>query len=526
MIISQYGVNHYGDKTSELAAFPVTANAPLPIYNTNILAEFVGTSFKFGMRDIYISDVLYQGKITSAPTIQMVLADVYYGFVSPQNVELIFSNTADPGASAGFFTQLIMSGQLQLDNLDIIISHYEPGDTPAKTFVAYGTVVDYYYDASTLHVTLSLFDIDSLQRAVLPAKCYALQDFSTNPIALSMTAPLGDIGRPYNIYFGNCSGVPLIYVKADYINDFYYYALGYGPLESVKAVYRNGVLVNPSEYTSYLGDGYAFITFTSEQKDFGGNLYTLTADVSGIISTISTPNAERNAARVIQMLLSTGISTTTIGLNKAIDSPAFAAAASICSDLGLFVDGYISSQRSVNDILNDLLMLCRGRLNKNSSGAWALTIDTAPTVIAGTFGFSDGYYDNIAVLGKHKKTPSRDALQSITLQYGCNNGKYMGTIFAPVCISKGAAKSFQNPFIGTDDVATQVVGYVVNKAYFGDKQLEITINQEGRFLNLGDTVRVIIPSLDIDALYQVKQIDRALNSFALILTAFDPAIYI
>lgn len=61
-------------------------------------------------------------------------------------------------------------------------------------------------------------------------------------------------------------------------------SLAYDPQGDIKAVYRNGRLVSPNEYSTpkYLlsnGSSFQAIEFAREQKDYSGSLYTLTADI-------------------------------------------------------------------------------------------------------------------------------------------------------------------------------------------------------------------------------------------------------
>lgn len=77
--------------------------------------------------------------------------------------------------------------------------------------------------------------------------------------------------------------VPLEHSGGTYLS-FVGNALCDGYQSSVKAIYRNSRLVNPSEYTlgtSSLGGStwWQLVTFAREQKDYSGSLYTLTADI-------------------------------------------------------------------------------------------------------------------------------------------------------------------------------------------------------------------------------------------------------
>lgn len=343
---------------------------------------------------------------------------------------------------------------------------------------------------------------------------------------LPVSIPIDDLGKAYALCFGHAKKVPCRYVSADFPNDYYDYIIGPGPIESVDVVYRDMWVVNPAEYTVYLGTqgspyaGYAFLRFSPlEQRSDSGQLMQIMADVKGLKLGGSVSN--RNFATVIYNILA----NTTWGLGLTVNSASFTTAASDVSDL--YCDGYLADQQTAQDVLNDLLFICRGKLDKNEAGEWVISIDKAVTTPSGTFGTEDIYgYNNIVKINNFYKTPTSEAIKNIEFNYRFNTWqdkfilKNKRNIFA-----FGEDSVIENRYVRNSTTADKVTCYVQKLMQLGDEKLEIEVGMEGRLLQVRNTINVVIPRFTINGVYQIRKIEKNLSSFILYLAKYDASIY-
>lgn len=459
----------------------------------------------------------------------------------PHDITLQFSN-AD-----GFFTSLLSAGE-EFRGKKITLSRYEPDDLPAVTFEITAMITDFNILPDIAEFTASVFDPDPLQ-TLLPKKAYETSDWSNTPPAI--INPPGDLGKPYSLCFGRCSKVPLRYVRANYTSDFYDYIIGAGVIESSNGnksttvnVYRNKRIVAGTEYylhagetaiqftdagfgmtagaaNPYIKDGisYAFIRFKKEQRDFGGSLYELHADVRGL-RLGGDSAAARNFARVIQHVLS----NASWGLGLAINAASFDTAAG--QTASMLCDGHVSEQQKAQDLLSELLSSCAGRLTTDSSGAVQIEIDVYQPVAEAAFGMGDGEYENIIEIESNRKTSTREAMKSIEANYRKNEwtGDYAHKNKRAVS-AFGEDKTVELNFVRDHVTADRLTCYMQRRQQYGDHQMSITAGMEARFLKIYSPVRIVIPVLNIDSVFQVQGVTRRINTFHLQLMSYSPDMY-
>lgn len=233
-----------------------------------------------------------------------------------------------------------------------------------------------------------------------------------------------DPGKPINICFGKCYDVPCWNIQNNTTDDHYDYLIGHGPIEGINSsfannlgVKRDGQIVATAEYTAYTGtqathNGYAFIRFDVEQRNFSGGMHRINADVLGLEIT-STAACERNFIRVIEAFLS----NTVWGLSNTVSTASFATAAGIISTgSSFFCDGAITDQRTAKAVLDDLLFPSRAYIERDSSGDWGITVDTTGGSIM-TLGEADGQYENCHLRGGLRTIPTDEIVSVITVQY-------------------------------------------------------------------------------------------------------------
>jgi len=469
--------------------------------------------------------MLYQRQLLNEPEIQKELSgSIEY----PHDITLRFSNADE------YFTNLWDGGE-EFRGKTVKLRRYEPNEAEFIDIFIYevsGIITDFNILPDIAEFTLSVQDPDPLQTDI-PKKLYEIGDWTqTPPLVIN---PTPDLGKPYPLLFGYCKKVPLRYVHADYTNDYYDYIVGRVgsyPTESNNSnkattvvVYRNKSIVASSTYTVYDGSqaspypGYAFIRFILEQRDYSNNLYEIHADFRGQKLGVDA-TATRNFAKVIQYLLS----DSTWGLGLLVNSASFTTAISQVANL--YCDGFIAEQATAQDIINELLDMCAGALTTNENGERVITIDVYQATTQASFGINDGYYNNIISINKNKDRPTKDAIKSITLNYRYNEWentfiqKNTRSVFA-----FGEEVKIDARFVRDHTTADRITCYKQRLQLYGDHLLDIDVGMEGRFLQRFDPIKIIIPSVKIDSIFQVRDLTRGLNEFPLNLISYSSLIY-
>jgi len=469
----------------------------------------------------------YERRLLNEPEITKELQNIFWGIEETHNVTLEFSNTD------GFFSSLLAAGE-EFRGIGIKIRRYEPNEVIPDdiiTFELYGIVCDFniLVDKAVFEISISL--TDPVLQDLIPKKVYETTDYAETP-PLIINPPF-DLGKPYNICFGNCKKVPLLYVHANYTLDQYDYIIGYGIIEGIDYVYRSKVLVSPAEYTFFDGSvnpdnpypGFAFIRFSLEQRDFNGSMYEISADVRGL--ELGGSVAERNTVNIIKNILT----NTTWGLSQSIDSTSFQVAFSKVTNL--FSDGFIQGQNRAYDVLNEILRICRGKLYKNSSGQWGIIVNYYESKTAATFGSNDGWYNNIISISKNKNPSINESIKKIIVKYSWNEwtGEYehvnqRGIFRIPYQSAMGEELVIECPFIRDHQTADRMVCFIENMQIYAARKIGITVGMEARQLKEGDVIELKIPELYIDALFQIENITRSINTYMIECCSYSQSIYI
>ncbi len=472
----------------------------------------------------------YERRLLNEPQIEKELSDIYWGFAKPHDIKLELLN------NDGFFSDLFNANE-EFRRKPIILKIYDGNEDIAdqNRFELYGIITAYNILLDKATFNISVNDPDPL-KTLLPKKLYENSDWTEIPPTI--TNPASDLGKPYPLIFGRVSKVTLRYVHSDTISDYYDYIVGYtGTADATESnntnkattivVYRNKVIVASSEYTVYDGSqaspypGYAFIRFILEQRDFSGNLYELHADFRGL--RMGGATAERNFANIIKQVLN----NSEWGLNQSINTASFATAATAISNL--YCDGIIAEQKTVQDIIDELLYLCHGKLTRNEAGEWELTIDTLQQMIKTIFAHNDNNYNNIIEINNNCKTSTDNVIKDYILKYKYNEweSEYMfqnkRTIFA-----FGEDQTHETQFVRDHTTADRITCYVQKLFQNGDHHLEITVGMEARLLNERDLVQINIPDLKINnKVFQINSINKNYDgNFNLKLMGYSSDIYV
>ena len=453
----------------------------------------------------------YKAGLLNFPQIIKQIPQLYYGAEAPQSVTLEIANPVDAGPDNNWYT---ITNAEEIRGKWVTVGVYDVTDSTTTVYV--GKVTSYSL-GKTLKITVDMRQ-DAVLDTLLP------QDLVT--VDLFTTTAQG-VGKPINICFGRCFGVPLPNIQYDTTGNVYDYLIGYGTIDHMSTgygckVYRSGVLVYPGEYTFYDGSqaspypGYAFVRFTAEQVDYNGSPYEMTADVYGLILGNSLPSPpglsiamERNFITCLKYLLE----NTTWGLSDTCDATSFSTAEGIITETYWLCEGAITSQRAARDIINEMLFIARNAtLERGTDGEWEITVPTTGSSAA-TFGQNDGYYDNCEIT-ELSATPVTEAISTVICNYYFDIG---GTprrhLTFDLSQTFGKPKTYDLHFTASGVTAKKVASYFSKRATF-DGKITIKAGLEARTLTRGNIFTVIdpnIPALASGKEYIVESINRVVS---------------
>jgi hypothetical protein len=271
---------------------------------------FGATTYRFATADLYDnSDSFYDGLLKEASAPSSSTQESRYGFMAQESITVTLTNLE------GDLTTILSANDLRGCEASVQRVTTDADGFLTQTWLFSGKISECSYSLEEARITIQNKDLEVFD-TLLPKKLVNITDF---PNAYSQ-----DVGKPINIIFGNAKKVPLSLINNDTALDQYDYLVGYGDIEAVETVYRNGVVVPSGEYTVYDGSqvspyaGYAFIRFTLEQKDYSGQFYTLTADVNGLDLT-----GDGIATRSFPVIIQNILSDATWGLSQSCDTTSF-----------------------------------------------------------------------------------------------------------------------------------------------------------------------------------------------------------
>lgn len=346
-----------------------------------------------------------------------------------------------------------------------------------------------------------------------------------------------DLGFPIPVLFGNVKHCPLTYVFFDLAQNVYLYVVSYAGVTPT-FVYRDGVLVDASEYTIYNGTynnsvggvggnltAYCVIRFAKEQRDFQGRVYDrtegnrLTADVTGL-------QPERNFARAMRSILS----NTTYGLGESVDATSFNLEEANLDSVGnLFCDGILLEQRTAKDWLDELAMVRGLRFwQPTVGGAWTIKGNSAATAYAGAFGFNDPYgFAKLVEKPIQRTAPISEAVSSLDIEYRYDpvGGQYLQVSSARTLHAFGQPKRYPFRFIRHHITADKVADWLAKSTTDNEQRVSTVAGQEAMGLLLGDRIVVAAPRYGMYAPYEIRGHTKRLATVDLELVPYHDDLY-
>ena len=477
----------------------------LSSYSPSILVDiYLTATHRFATRDFYdASGNYYKGSLKLTPGIERELSDLYYGVQPGSSLTLQFSNRDN--VIDDTWDEIIAGEEIRGEWIKI--QRHDPTD--GTSFEFRGKITEYVL-GDIVSITIEMRD-DEILDTLLPLKVVTTDEFTTTAL---------DLGEPINICFGRCRNVLLRNIQNNTDSNYYDYLIGYSTVESLwvdhangKGVKRDGVLVTASEYTFYDGSqgspfsGYAFIRFTTEQRNFSGGFHNLTADIYGL--ELGGASANRNFATCIKYLLN----DATWGLNDNVDATSFSTAATAIDNIGnMYCDGAITDQKQARDVLNDLLFPARANIERAADGEWEITVDEAGSSVA-NFGDNDGFYNNCEIL-EVTATPARTALKKAIAHYDLdpyNEEIPYKEMFVSVHSGFGVERTYDLSFVRNNLTAERVLSYLKNRSIHSDERVKIRAGMEARDRAIGEIITLTAPRRSISA--KEYKIDRIVKDF-------------
>lgn len=332
----------------------------------------------------------------------------------------------------------------------------------------------------------------------------------------NVTFPSGTnaTGKTIPTYFGQNYNVPCYYVFADYDDDFYRYVVSDREMESIDAVYRDGDLVDPADYTDFLFQNLHWIQFRKEQLDFSTGLINITADVKGRKVGSGLVYSE-NPVRAFRWWLQNYVIVS-------INSSSFDAAETISDSLGLKIGGGIFGDMEAIDIKEQFLLACRGASLKLGATGYEIEIPEYQSSTDADFDPSnmvfvsdakeqtDAFVNNIKVNYR---------LDLSTGRYGQENTKTSGKSF-------GTDKEYNLMLVNDDTTASIIAQFIRNTFFYSDRKIVFQTGRDAEALVEGDIIGITHTNpLLTDARFEIRKIRRTKNQIEIRCAAYAQEIY-
>lgn len=506
---------------------------------------------RYAHRDIYVTHVagewaeptLFKGLLMSAVDTQSAFADDYLSVTVDEGIALQIANTGG---------EIIRS--VEFRGWTARLWAFDPINQECHLAFS-GVVTD-----------VSIGFIAEIQASTQPPALWQ-KTFPLEVIDIEHYPRARDLGYVVTCAWGRINKVPLrlidenvekktwTYLVSRAVDTSTYYSQGFpalacGEWADVRAIYRDGWLVSPTEYTvRQIGlEEFVLPGTVLAPKDIQLTNMTIVQffqDPEGAsLSADIEPSVDlshqqiRSPVRLIQYLLvSNGQRVDTGSFDRA-----YLAWARLHESVRMYFEFLATEPRPFSDILGDLMH--RIRLTRDKDGKWACWVVTPATQAVLEIGLSDAYgLNNVVSFGALSRTPSGQVGSEYTLEYRPELPFYVPddgkTTEQTLFMYKRSLPGFTNipelqpialppsSYIWEHVTADMVLQYRAGCVLYGDLRLTATVGLEGRRVKLGDRILVTAPTpynLDREP-FDVIGINRGLTTFDFSLRRYDPRIY-
>jgi len=341
-------------------------------------------------------------------------------------------------------------------------------------------------------------------------------DFPRNKITLTSFPDVPDgsdaLDQTINSWFGPCKNIPLYNIYEDLDNDYYDYLIGYGTIDGVDAVYRDGDEADSGDYTVYDGSqssphgGYAFVRFTRRQRGHSGGMLKITADITGLeIGGSYTTNPVT--------ALKEWITNTTWGRGESVDSTSFTAAETAAAALNLKIGGGLQGKKNGELWKREFLKACRdARWGKNANG-YTIEIPEYSSSAEAAFTDRDIVPENMdeANAGSYVSTVKVD------YYFDPSENKYLKNLEESISVDYGKEQTFKLELVTDDETAGRFLQYKTNRIELQDRKIKFKALSGAEDLTRGSIISITSTVLGLSgASYEVLEIKKQGTDYSII----------
>lgn len=255
-----------------------------------------------------------------------------------------------------------------------------------------------------------------------------------------------------------------------------------------------------------------------------------------------------NPASVIGELLSNPVA----GCDESIENVSFTQAATDYYTAGLggiedalpngaasYAPGGDRQQSPARNLIRELLSLRGAWMNRDENGAWTINVDKAGETAWRTFGYVDGYYNNVKDVAFDRTSPLGEAVSRVNLRYGPSGrakangdggysffaaGDYLYSIYGLAC-DVGTPETVSMPWVVSFVQGKRVASYMGKKRRVEDHEIGPVFGVEGRHVQCGELINFRNGSNGESGVFRVKRLRKMLGEVSVRAVEYDSEIF-
>jgi hypothetical protein len=478
-----------------------------------------GTPYYLADRDFAGNDdnsvpITWDGALVDDPNVERSTTDTFWGYEELQQTTLRIAN--HDGKYNALWDNETRERPVKIWRGDARTGHRYEEFT--------GMVVkrlreDYHVALECANLDLAAFETE------IPDDTITTGEFGTGCPAAGEIVP---------VLFGNVPKVTLQHVKDDIPGNNHWYLLPTYSSDATITLYREapeaagaGVFeaIGTSEYgidaTAY--PGRRVVWFFKRQEKFGGGLHTIVADITQGSSWNWTRNCVWAIWTIITLLLKR---PTDYDLNPNSNSWNDAANAWEAANSGLGIDGLLDERKPAREYLDELLMICGGRLSFDK--AWRITLDTKPTYASIHIrdGLGEGEQNLVTPRSRSvRETKDQISVYKLEHRWDYLKKEYTQTKQRPVWI-KGTPKIVQSNFLRDGTLADKVLDRLAKEEQYGSEEMEGELSPEATPVRENQIARATYAGLGLTGdYYRIYKITRQVGTFPVTCRRYHPFMY-
>jgi len=301
----------------------------------------------------------------------------------------------------------------------------------------------------------------------------------------TLPAQSNAIGATIPDYFGYNYNVPLYYLDSDYgITHYYLYQMCTSFISSVEQVYRDGELVDSSEWT-YISvtpptvNYHNFVIFFKEQMNFANTLHNMTVDIKGMLVDGYGTTFTDNPVACFKWWLEERVGVT-------CNATSFTAAEAVADTLNLKIGGGVFGNVEAIDWRNEFLLACRGAKFWKGSLGYEIEIPVYQSTT------DEDFNESNMVIDSYGKTNVDRFVNTVNVNYyfDLSTNKYIYQNSKDAGKSFGTTKEYNLKLINDHATASRISQYLSNKFLYNDAVLKFNTGNDGVGLREGDIIGV------------------------------------